>query len=188
MKRDFLGECNDQAIPLEDFRLAFCVRCFQPECSRSQYGTSKFESRVNSWQERLFQAPQLPRTDPRYAAIQAKRFLTLAVGPAPNVSTWIDPQTLPVAQEPARVAPADPTLVRPILTPPQIPNSIMESPSQTQLDKIPARPTNTPNAGPQMIGTPEPAKDSWAGTVSQPLKPEERLVKPGARVKMGGPV
>jgi hypothetical protein len=207
-KLDFLGECNTQKIPLEDFRLAFCVRCFQADCTRSQFGTSKFEARVNNWEERLFKAPQLAKTDPRFPLISAKRFLSLNSGPAPSIREWIDPQNLDVSPPAVQVSPvlvvtppAQGLLGKPRQEPPPEPqkepekeqpqpNSLVISVSrEPEPEGLLGKPRlNTPYAGPMTLASsPENTpvvKDAWAAPA--PLKPGERVVKPGAKVKFGG--
>ena len=195
-KLDFLGECNDQGVPLEDFRLAFCVRCFQKDCSRSQFGTSKFEARVNTWEERLFQPPQLPRSDPRFQAITAKRFLTLPSGPIPSVREWIDPQTLDMSPPAVQVSPAPPSVKTPepvaevkVPEPPVIEEKPADSPEPTP-EPAPLRQNlfvNTPYTGQRTLAnqpvSKEVPRDTWAAP--EPLKPGERVIQPGARVKIG---
>lgn len=202
-KRDYLGECNDQGVPLEDFRLAFCVRCFQAECSRSKFGTTKFEQRVQTWEERLFHAPQLPKTDPRWQQISAKKFLVLSSGPAPAVREWIDPQTLDVPAPPAQIQPAPLPVVKPppvAAKPPEPPPPVKVEPPPPVIQKEepapepkPVQPkqnlfVNTPYAGPVMIGNSPsppgvPEKDPWAGPA--PLKSGEKVVTRGAKIKLG---
>jgi len=207
-KLDFLGECNNQAVPLEDFRLAFCVRCFQQDCTRSQFGTSKFEARVTTWEDRLFKAPQLQKTDPRFPLIAAKRFMSLNSGPAPSVRAWIDPQTLDVSPPAVQVSPVlvgvtppvQELLGKPRQEPPPEPQKEpeKEQPQPNSLvipvsrepepEGLLGKPRlNTPYAGPRILDNrPEnqpPAKDSWAAP--SPVKSGERVVKPGAKVKIG---
>lgn len=206
-KLDFLGECNTQKIPLEDFRLAFCVRCFQQDCTRSQFGTSKFEARVGNWEERLFKAPQLAKTDPRFPLISAKRFLSLNSGPAPSIREWIDPQNLDVSPPAAHVPPVPVGVTPPVqvavkvAAPSTEPEKTLEEPiTEPNLLVIPVdreqsperllgQPRlNTPYAGPvTLANSPEnkpSVKDAWA--TPAPLKSGERVVKPGAKVKFGG--
>lgn len=198
-KRDYLGECNDQAIPLEDFRLAFCVRCFQKECSRSRFGMTKFDARVGTWQERLFQAPALPKTDPRWQLITAKKFLNLPTGGPPAVRDWIDPQTLdspsPPAQIPVISSPA-PAVVKVQSPPPPAPPVAVVPPAppppevQEPPRQVPPRQNlfvNTPYVEPITLSNqprnPERPKDSWASPA--PLKPGDRVVAPGTKIKIG---
>jgi len=191
---DYLGECNDQGVPLEDFRLAFCVRCFQKDCTRSQFGTSKFEARVNSWEERLFSPPQLPKNDPRYSTITAKRFLTLPAGPIPNVREWIDPQTLDTSPSANQASPAPTSqMAQSAETSAPDPAPISEEVEKTQ-EAPRSRQNlfvNTPYTGPRtLVNQPtrsadtEKSRDAWS--VPEPLKPGEKVIKPGARVKIGG--
>jgi hypothetical protein len=215
-KLDFLGECNNQGVPLEDFRLAFCARCFQQDCTRSQFGTSKFEARVTTWEERLFKAPQLQKTDPRFPLISAKRFLSLNSGPAPSIREWIDPQTLDVSPPAVQVPPAPvgisvpvaPVVIKeePLPEPEKAPQVVTKEPVkeppleppkpnllvETPLVSAEKPRLNTPYAGPRTLAKDgsagrdenQPAKDAWAAP--SPVKPGERVVKPGAKVKIGG--
>lgn len=213
-KLDYLKECNDQSIPLDDFKMAFCDRCFQKECSRSQFGTSRFEQRVGRWQERMFQPPALPKNDPRYPAIIAKKFLNLATGPTPSIQAkeWVDPKTLeqPVIQTvPELVKTPDPPPVEVIREPPpvvppleakakpapepapappkpppalQVPPPVQQKPTTQPQKPIPLM--NTPYTEPRTLGNQpvEQPRDPWA--TPEPLKPGERVVSPGARIKI----
>lgn len=192
-KLDHLKICNDQGIPLEDFRLAFCIRCLQAECVRSQHGLSKFDARVSTWEERLFHAPALPKTDPRYSLISAKKFLALPVGPTPVIREWIDPATLdtpsPGTQIPVNsVLPLPPQKVEPAVTP-----EVVEKMSEPPLPEPPPPAhrqnllVNTPYMGPKTLGNPketnEPVRDTWDAPL--PPKTTESMVRPGARIKIG---
>ena len=81
-RRDFLKECHSQVVsqvkeplPLTEFGSAYCVRCLQPECSRSTHGVSKFDQRVATWKERLFlEVPRMDPNDPLYKSISSKDF------------------------------------------------------------------------------------------------------------------
>jgi hypothetical protein len=81
-RRDYLKECHSQIVkqvkenlPLEDFGSAYCVRCLQPECSRSTHGVTKFDQRVATWQKRLFlKVPRMDKSDPRFGEIASKEF------------------------------------------------------------------------------------------------------------------
>ena len=98
-KQDFLGECNSQKVSPEDFRQQFCIRCLNPECSRSQSGSSLFEQRVATWEDRLFnQAPKMNMQDPRYEKIRAQKFRSLDLSARPEIhggSSWVDPREPP---------------------------------------------------------------------------------------------
>src|SRR5690606_19815310 len=104
-RRDYLPVCNDKGVPLPEFQATFCVRCVQPECSRSRAG-GLFESRVASWEDRLFKnPPRMSKSDPLHAAIAAKRFIEIDVGRVPEVggrSDWIDPRSLEEPKTPTR--------------------------------------------------------------------------------------
>jgi hypothetical protein len=72
---DFITECNEYKVPEQDFVGAWCSRCRREDCVRSSQGTSRFDVRTKTWQERLFtKVPKLPETDPRFPGIAAKMF------------------------------------------------------------------------------------------------------------------
>lgn len=113
-KEDYLSYCNDQGVAIQDFQAAFCSRCFNPTCTRSLAGQSLFEDRIQNWKERLFENPQvLPKEDPRYALISAKKFLEIPVGESLPIigqtpqasSAWLDPRDLNSTPEAAKPSP-----------------------------------------------------------------------------------
>lgn len=215
-KLDLIGECNDQKLPLEDFRMSFCNRCLQQECTRSQAGLSRFDARVSSWEERLFHAPQLPKQDPRYAAIIAKKFLALPVGSIPGVrlsetsgrtQEWVDPATLDDASLPPQIF-AEPPPVPEIKVdfpaaepePPRVPETpkvFVTPPLEDQGNDL-KPPQNSPNllgkntpyGGPMTLANPEGAsKPSGKDPWAVPSPRQEsgaRVVNPGTRIKIGG--
>lgn len=81
-RRDYLKECHSQVsnqvkepLPMTEFGAAYCVRCLQPECSRSTHGVTKFDQRVATWKERLFsEVPRMDQGDPRFESISSKDF------------------------------------------------------------------------------------------------------------------
>src|ERR1051325_467081 len=103
-RRDFLSVCNDQGVPLPDFQAWFCVRCVQPECSRSRAG-GLFETRVATWEDRLFKnPPRMPKDDPLYSTIAARRFIDIDPTRIPEVNgrlDWVDPRGLEEPKEPS---------------------------------------------------------------------------------------
>jgi hypothetical protein len=110
-RRDYLAVCNDHGVPLTEFQATFCVRCVQPECSRSRAG-GLFETRVATWEERLFENPaRMSKDDPLYSLISAKRFIEINTGRIPEVdgkSEWMDPRAFQDESE----APVKPRTVR----------------------------------------------------------------------------
>ena len=163
---DYLRECNDHQVPIEDFQGAFCIRCFQPECSRSQYGKSKFDTRVSTWAERLFlNVPRLDPHDPRYGAIAEQKFLTLDTGRTPEVSSWVDPN------EPQQEAPSKPP-------PAQASSSVASALPRHMLQ------ANAPSQNGKILGPGVQVvrKDPWA----IPAPPTDPVVAPGSRIKLGG--
>lgn len=179
-RQDFLRECNEHGVALPDFQAQFCDRCQQPECHRSQYGKSRFDQRVMTWEERLIKNPaRMNPNDPRYASITAKQFITLDVGRTPEVrSAWIDPQEAAVSP-PAPVEPPPPPAEA--SSPPAALAPPTPPPARTP------QPLNTPAQKAVLLSTPgqsvlQPSKDAW----DVPLPPKDPVVQPGAKVKVRG--
>jgi len=183
-KVDYLKECNSYGVALEDFLTQFCARCLQPECSRSQHGTSKFDQRVSTWESRLFQeVPRMAETDPRFETIRAQKFIQIDTGRVPEVRSWVDPRDLaePKVEPPPSPEP-EPTPQEPS---PQV---------QAEEPKAPANPVkNTPNRRGQMIGGkkvdgggPKPVLDPWEARKPPEKKAEGKVVQPGAKIRLGG--
>jgi hypothetical protein len=191
-RKDWLSVCNDQKVPLDDFKAMFCDRCMQPECTRSKVGQSSFEQRVARWYDDYYaNVPRLDPSDPRYGKIAAQGFIAIDAGPTPEIrSSWLDPRDLtekgpssvstppvtasappvPVEVEPRIIAPS--ALIRPVMT----------------------APVNTPNRGPRMLGGAPPPKaapapDPWGAPNPSPAQPadsKDTVVTAGATVKLGG--
>lgn len=188
-KVDHLRTCNDQNVPFQDFDLQFCQRCIQPECTRSQHGKSRFEQRALNWESRLFlNVPRMDPTDERFSTISGKRFVSVE-GSRPAVSSaWIDPrEDRPVqVQVPVQAEP-EPLELVPVAPKEAAPPS--PQPVQVTENPTPAgQPRNTAPRPRQMIGGAEPKPaapvlDPWQPTRTQPLRPGETLVQPGARIK-----
>lgn len=190
-KRDFFKECNTVNAPVDDFNLAFCSRCYQPECTRSLHGKTKFDVRTSTWLDRLFvNPPRMDSTDPRFESFRAQSFFMIQP-PAPGqMGSWGDPRDLVSIQVPVTVkAP----------TPPQLP----QQEAKPVIEPLPPRFTgqnipkdvvliNTPRQeGVMLRGAPPatpkpPPRDPWSGPT--PLSPGETLVKRGATVRFGGGV
>lgn len=212
-KEDYLSYCNNQGVPVEDFKAAFCSRCFNPTCSRSLAGQSLFEARIHTWHERLFENPQtLPKEDPRYALISAVNFQEVPVGPIPTVgqsappSAWMDPRDLGAAPEPSKPAPqkvAKPRAQAPEpaetmelelvpSTPPEAPQKSAEPQVQPSAVSIPRQaPLQTPFQQGVMIGNASvpqatPPKDPWAATPSPTeTAGKVKVIQPGGKVRFG---
>jgi hypothetical protein len=183
-KQDYIKDCNDQGVSLEDFRLQFCTRCLQPECTRSQHGKSRFDQRVHSWESRLFlDIPRMDGEDPRFVDIRAQKFMDM--GRTPEVQAWVDPQDL-VEPEP-EPEPEPNTYEIPKTT--QIAAETITDLDEQGPKPAPAAPANTSNRRGQMLGgkkvdvkAPQPVSDPWV-----PKKaPKGEVVQPGAKIRLGG--
>lgn len=177
-KRDYLKECNEHKVPVEDFRQQFCNRCFQPECTRSQHGKSLFEARTSDWEERLFlNVIRMDPSDPRFKTLSAKNFQSVDVGRVPEVgrSEWRDPLEFDKSQEVGQEI---------VSVPEPKPEQKTEEPPRSETPL----PLNTPVKSGQMIGgrPPQPSSpvsDPWAAKPAAAAG--DNVVKPGAKIKLG---
>ena len=177
-QQDWLRLCNEHNTPIEDFGAMFCIRCFQPECSRSQHGKSRFEVRASTWEQRLFTAvPKLDPSDPRFATISAQKFISIDMGKVPEIrSDWNDPREL---TEAASVSAPEPTLA-------PIPEVRKATPRPVVMPG--GETSNAPNQSGRMLGG-QPAQvpqDSWRTPNPVASDPTVRIVSPGSTVKLGG--
>lgn len=192
-KRDLLPECLDGTLPLEAFQRDWCSRCLNQECTRSIAGKSRFEARVSTWEERLFQnPPRMAPEDPRFSRITAQRFLTIDTGRTPEISSsWVDPRDL---EEP----PAPVVLTAPAATPVPIEGARPETPAPTlQNDsgssaspetRVHLTMLNAPSqTGKVLQGAPQTAtskRDPWA--VPETPVTTDPIIPTGSRVKLRG--
>jgi hypothetical protein len=174
-RRDLYGECNVDGASLDQFTAECCSRCMTSECSRSLLSGVKFERRIQSWEDRLFNnPPQMDPQDPRYMKIQGQRFLTLYVGRTPEIrsSGWIDPLAEAEKLETAPVSPAS------IISVPPVPSSKLVLPRRLSL-------ANAPDQSGKMVGAPvTPSRDPWAASSLPPTT--DPTISPGGTVKLRG--
>ena len=79
-KPDFLKECMSDVGqgPIDLFQKAFCFVCANRECSRSSANNMAFDRRMSSWKKDLFDnVPRADESDPRFASIRSKKFVTI---------------------------------------------------------------------------------------------------------------
>lgn len=190
-RSDLLPVCNDQNVPLDQFKLTFCDRCMQEECTRSRVGTSRFEKRVSNWYQDLFaNPPQLDPSDARFEQIKAQKFFMIDTGPVPEVNTsnWADPRDLTEGAAAPRIA------APPMPSAPKMPSQTASEVATPKLDRTAVKrlPTlNTVNQGPKMVGsavapTPKSPTDPWAAPTPVDSSTGEVLSEPGAKVQFGG--
>ncbi len=187
MRADYLGECNSANVPERDFTLTFCNRCLQQECTRSLVGKSRLEQRVQDWEEKLFVNPsRLEPSDLRFAGICAKRFLHVQ----PSIElrgSWIDPKDLGENQSSTMKAAVIPS-PSPVPLPPDADRPASEPPGPPDTDPDPAPPVhemgNTAFRHGQMLATAPKAPTAFP-VYNPPQQHAAKVVKPGARIRMG---
>lgn len=184
-RRNLLSECNLNGAPLAIFSAECCARCINPECTLSMVGNTKFDLRVNTWEERLFtKVPRMSQQDPRFTMISGQKFLAIDTSRMPEVHTgnWIDPQDLEKPQPPPpSIAPSAPPTEALSEVPPTSGRKVI--PRHMLLANAP------PQAGKMLQTGSVPPVDRWAGPVAPPStvdSPPAPIVKPGARVKLRG--
>lgn len=206
-RRDLLPEClrdlGPSPPPLPEFKATFCDHCSQKECTRSLVGTSKFDQRVSTWEDRLFKNPQkLPQDDPRFLHITAQRFVDIAATQGVSIpilgqktQSWVDPREL-VQPEQVPSSSAHSFVELPPVTPSE------KTTPEGSLDKLevevpaPATkvaavqdrlPLNTPFKSGVMLGsspTPTaPQTDSWEAPKPAPVEKGVTILKPGQKYR-----
>lgn len=200
-RSDLLSECNAVGAPLDLFKEQCCNHCINPECSRSRFGESNFDVRVNTWYDRLFaNVPRMDPHDPRFKEIAGQKFMTLdeplivTGGP----SDWTEVPTDQSAKPPAPVAPEK---TAPDPEPEPEPEKGAKEPEKQALEPPPSAPkpaqgqipqhlvlANTPPQGGKLPSAPETQADTdaWSGPIGTPTTGQDRVVKPGERIKIGG--
>lgn len=199
-RTDYLSVCNDKSVPVNDFTLSFCNRCTQKECIRSQYGTSAFDKRVNTWEDRLFKdIPRMPKSDPRYLPLASVDFKTVEhtrTTVAFDAPKWFDPRDVP--SSPSETEAPPPQVVVPET---KIEAKVEETPEAEEGKEVPkvASPyaknlpkdlllLNTKGNSFVLPGAPQQVTvDKWSGPVSAGEAPSSApVVKKGATIKFGG--
>ena len=193
-KQDHMGTCNNLRISEEDFARVWCARCIQAECVRALPFENRFDARVHTWQERLFEdVPRMDPSDPRFQGISAKRFVEIPLRTPEVRSTWIEPDAPPLAvvdQKPPLAAPVESPAPNPVQGPAE-PSSPPQRPAIVApgAAKGLALGNTRVEQGRMIPGAPPPApvKDAWEAPVQgvAPVKSDEVVVTPGARVRLG---
>lgn len=198
-RRDQYGECNVVGAPVEVFAEECCKHCINPECTRSAFGKTKFDQRVGNWYERMFSnVPRMDQGDPRFSKINAQRFM--AISPSLTVNSgWVDPRDLvePAPQIIEVQLPTPPIVIPSVKVvdgPPLVvtlEEALAPTPPPTDKPRVRPQTLNTPVKPGQMIqppaGQPMPGS-SWDAPVPTMDTQGVRVVKAGAKVKLGGTV
>jgi hypothetical protein len=183
MKRqlDLYAECNLGQAPEHMFKEQCCVKCVNPECSRSMYGRNHFDERVSNWRERLFtDVPRMVPDDPRYGKIAGQKFLLIDPAGSTGSSDWVDPRDLerkPQIQVPVQVI-STPEPTSPSEPAPEPTTSGHAPPHATALNTQVQR-------GQMLPHKKQDAPAKWDGPI-HPAQPPAQVVKSGAKIKLGG--
>lgn len=197
-RRDFLKDCHAQVskqvkepLPFDTFGAAYCARCLQPECTRSTHGSTKFDQRVATWQDRLFlNVPRMDQDDPRFEDISRKEFTPIQESlvvrgwggeSSPEPQKEFVPELLnePVIEEvPTNDEPPQ-VYFQPTNTAPSISRDtlLMNTPVSNE-QYLPGAPRPS-----DALGRPKKTIDSWGAP--EQSTPSEVIVKAGATVRFG---
>lgn len=197
-RRDFLKECHSQvakqvkeSLPLDAFSVAYCARCLQPECTRSTHGSTIFDKRVTTWQDRLFlNVPRMDQDDPRFDSISHKEFSPIqeslvvrgwgdASDPEPKDEFVPESLNEPVIEEILVDSEPSPVYFQPTSTPNSISRDTLLMNTPVSIEQyLPGapRPSDT-------LTKPKKNIDSWGAP--EQSTPSEVVVKAGATVRFG---
>jgi hypothetical protein len=169
--------------------MAYCSRCLQPECLRSTHGSSKFDQRVATWEDRLFlKVPRMDQSDPRFESISSKEFhpvqeslVVQGWGATDNEPESREPESSSLPKEEASIdEPTEPpSYFQSIATSSSISRGTLLLNTSVQREQylpgapIPSGPSNTTK---KMI-------DSWGAP--EQSTPSEVIVNAGATVRFG---
>ena len=209
-KQDLLGECNTQGLAPRDFMSVFCLRCRNHGCSNAGWANSKWEARMMTQEERLLYKPSFADPeDPRFQPVREVDF-PLILQEANRLESRRgndDWDLMPEVQETLQVQPELPVIIVPVpkseptvQTPVPVPVPVpVPLPAHVPLP-VTNPPTHSventdfPEEGVMLGGAPKPQPPSATSTSPRPTpiadpwapKPKERVVAPGAKIKMGG--
>ena len=161
-----------------------------PECTRSKVGHTRFDARVASWYERLFsEVPRMSQEDERFSKIAGQRFVLIDPERLSMGSQgWVDPRDHKTTSRivvPASLERHKPEVEAPAVAPPRNPEPM---PAAAQAHSSAERESllglNTPvQQGRMLAGAPVRAPaERWAPVQGPP----EKIVKSGAKIKLGG--
>lgn len=174
MKPDYLKECMSEVgnVPLDQFNQIYCLRCGNQECARSKVSNS-FESRVKTWEDRLFRNP--PRAaddDPRFDNIRAKNFRPIGQQSLEIHDTQQIPIT-PLKEENPKPAPEPPP---PLPKPEAVAPKPAVQPKPAPAPPAPASPPTPPNIGNTAFNQ---------GAMIGGSPPTEKVLEPGGTFTFG---
>jgi len=208
---DLFDECYDRQVTLKEFKEVFCNRCRNPRCIHAGWAVDQFGERVHTQADRLFNTPLADPLNPRHQHLHEVEFPSLLrqavrLNLADKRGDWSLPEEnvhlAPIAGEPAsdessalvdqavrnlkpEGAPEPDPAPAESAAPPEPPAESAAS----EPDPAPPAPAHfqptVGNTGEAIHGVmlegepPPPVKDPWSP------KKKEKLLKPGATVKMG---
>lgn len=164
------------------------MRCINPDCTRSTFGSSKFDLRTSTWYERLFEhVPRMDQGDPRFKEFSAKKFLAFNPSIEVNSRSWVDPRDVEKQADQVQAVPVVPE-----------PKPAVQVQEAAQPEKLPPAPVgsfpqhlvlaNTPIQRGLMIqapvGAPRPVS-SWEAPLPSVDTGGVKVVKPGTKIKLG---
>lgn len=179
-RSDFLKECMSSVGqgPLDLFQKAFCSVCYNRECTRSSSHNLSFDRRISNWKKDLFDnVPRADDSDPRYASIRAKKFVTIDRSSPPVF--FSNTQEPPISTD----VPVQPQIVQPQIVQPQ-----------STVPTVSPEPEQAPQTAPQTSQEPAVSSDQAntpfsQGTILPGFQRQETsdtVIEPGDTFTFGG--
>lgn len=195
MKKDLLGECNDQKMSEVEFTSLFCKRCKNKECGRAGWASSSWEERIATQADRFLN----PTIVSQHESNRWEGLVNLeSLEPTGEIEVWGAPvrEAPPMFEEVAPIPISEPISEAP-LPPPVAPSEPVEVSSPTTnpvepiegaLEPLPSAPKRIVNTPPQQImveGVDRPNTNPAPKPVDAWATPPKTL-KVGGTFKMGG--
>ena len=201
---DLLQECNDQKVPVADFKAAFCSRCRNTQCVNARGSESRWIQRIGTQEERLLIHPNFADDrDPRFDSIRGLHFRSL--GQEEIVLNSRDPWAGPgvhMASPDTKTHRSDAVdqAVAALVGKPVLPTRVESQPPPV-LTPTPKPQPSTPvtsglamnvpfeESGVMLDGTPPKSTEKSVSVVDDPWAPpppKPMVVPVGAKIRLGG--
>ena len=186
-RSDFLKECMSSVGqgPIDLFQQAFCSVCYNRECSRSSSHNLSFDRRISNWKKDLFDnVPRANESDPKYASIRAKKFVTIDRSSPPVF--FSSTQEPPINTD----VPVHPQVIQPQIVQPQ--SAISEvspeltEPTSEPTPQIPQITSQEPVVSSDQANTPFSQGTILPGFQKQAQEPSDTIIEPGETFTFGG--
>lgn len=186
MKKDLLGECNDQKISEVEFTSIFCKRCKNKTCDRAGWASSSWEERMSTQADRFLNHPNIVSQSESSRWDGLVNLESLEV--TGEIEVWGVPQkATPVAFEEVKPQPiSDPESALPLvqIETPKSEEKEEPKPLQKAVEKVPLEPP--PQQVKRVVNTP-PQQLMVSGIDNTPKrKSVDEWAVPTNKLNVGG--